>query len=749
MKQNYLHNVIPEITTDFLNEGTIIVRNKSKETYSQILDTALLGYRIALRIGVKPPVYQPSLLSNHSSNDNLVFNAPLNSVLTGRNIYFLRGWTQFDSCIKGFNSVGLMAEHVGAMMLELKSMNAQDLLNEKKKFLSTRVDADGKPVYSVQEINSLSIEEASNIHSLDLSLWKCFGIKTIVCSTSSNMGISLHQFLRYMQKTKIEFLNKTFNLLNPTEGRLIIWCPDENADFMNQEKSDLLRSLEEEKPRITTLRTYINRTQRDPGALRDALLCGGYFFPTNPQSSDEVQNLLFVALTNIAKEKNVQITDLFEDDAIKNTLKNLSCVIESEKLFVDKGIEGGISGLMIPYLIMLEENLGIGKAKAISAWNQASIGAALAAAVLADCIIRTPEKLSDHTRAELSILFPNISRFLDNKKLGKEVDTRVHGVFDIANLQSLAQLLGVVVEKHLTGRGTAYVGLGSSSYSNGNRCYEILRDSMENNQSFKGKSTFHPATHTLNPFAQALVYGEEVYRIMSNSEFNGKASQDEKIKFVMESARKPEPAGAAAYAGYLLSRLDDGTLSLVEIVYILKLFGFTKPLLLKFFNLTANEQGVNKFLQEAYEEGKYMGDLAKNIFLIIDWSAEKIESIVKTERVHSHLKYRLNPLDDLAFDNLNPRIHIYLTGDNTTQPSLDIANALVSYMEANKAKITRMLSDGSMNIGTNGSFDSITFTSNFFIRISKNLNGLEKAINSIMKRIVNRQIANRAKKIGV
>jgi hypothetical protein len=92
-----------------------------------------------------------------------------------------------------------------------------------------------------------------------------------------------------MQKKPVTLAGKNFTALNDDEGWLIIWCPDEQADFMNAEKTEHLRSLETEQPPLTVLHTYINRKQRDPGALKDALDSGGYFFPTNPQSSDELQ----------------------------------------------------------------------------------------------------------------------------------------------------------------------------------------------------------------------------------------------------------------------------------------------------------------------------------------------------------------------------------------------------------------------------------------------------------------------------
>ena len=170
---------------------------------------------------------------------------------------------------------------------------------------------------------------------------------------------------------------------------------------------------------------------------------------------------------------------------------------------------------------------------------------------------------------------------LGERRLGLDVDTQIHGVFDLANLQSLGQLLGVVVERHLSGRGTAFVGLGSSSYSNGNRCYEILRDSFTQGGPFRGRDGFHPATHTLNPVAQALVYADDLRRASRHPRFASLASEA-RLTWLMQHARKPEPAGAAAMAGYLLTRLDAGTLSLAEVAATLRLSGFDASRFLEF-----------------------------------------------------------------------------------------------------------------------------------------------------------------------
>jgi hypothetical protein len=748
MKLNYIHVDIPEITTDFLKEGNLIIGNYKEKALNDVVEITLLTMRLAKQIKIKSPHYESDksiLLPYSEDTDNIIFECPVNSLLVNRQITFMRGWKQFESCIKGFNGLGLMAEQVSMELKRLNGFSVDELNKNKIRFLATRKNG-GKLVFSAEEIQVIPKEEFTRINKIDLAIWNCFSSRTIVCSTSSNMGISLHDALRYMQNNEIDAFGKKIQILNKDEGSLVIWCPDESADFMNQEKTIFLKGLEAEMPPLTKLRTYINRIQRDPGALRDALLCGGYFFPTNPQSIDEIQNLLFFSLDQMMEERNCKFEDLLKDDKILDTLVSLRCKIEDNKVIVMDGIEGGIAGLALPYFLMLEEIVPNQGLKAIVTWNQASIGAALAAAILADNVVRNPSCLNEHVRSEFNNLFPNISKFLDNKKIGKDIQTRIHGVFDLANLQSLAQLLGVVVEKHLSGRGTAYVGLGSSSYSNGNRCYEILKDSMEKNTSFRGKSTFHPATHTINPFAQALIYLEDVFRVYQHPIFKT-LNKEQKIEWVKKHTRKPEHAGAAAYAGYLLSRLDTGTLSIVEIAYVLKLMGFSKIHFLDFCNLNTDDSGENKFLQESSEEGHFMGDMARNILLMLDWPLDYIEKKVNIERNYSKLKYKLYSLDDASVDNYNPIVNIYLTGDNTLQPNSKFIKHLLEQIEKNEIKLATLMSEYTNGVKNKRENDIISFTSRFLNKVSEKLKNLDTIIHLLMRKTLNNMVERKVKKI--
>jgi hypothetical protein len=117
----------------------------------------------------------------------------------------------------------------------------------------------------------------------------------------------------------------------------------DNAEHTeNAEKTEHLRSLETEQPPLTVLHTYINRKQRDPGALKDALDSGGYFFPTNPQSSDELQNLLANSLGDVARERRCTTAQLLADEKVSYTLRSLGCSIEGSRIVVRGGVEGGL-----------------------------------------------------------------------------------------------------------------------------------------------------------------------------------------------------------------------------------------------------------------------------------------------------------------------------------------------------------------------------------------------------------------------
>jgi long-chain acyl-CoA synthetase len=672
-------------------EGFVVIGETRAGDVLEPLQVALCTLRLARRLGVQRPVpWHSGLLPYDETNDNTVFDAPLTSYVVGARIRFMRGWKQYQSCVKGFNALGLIAELVLRDLERLANSGEGDRLRIAREFLATRRDAAGAVIFAAADLDAIPKEALAAIPELDLAIWRVCAKRTVVCSTSSNMGISLHEVLRFMQGAESTIAGKTFTLLNRDEGSLIIWCPDEEADFMNAEKSEALRALEAEQPRLTVLHTYINRRQRDPGALKDALTLGGYFFPTNPQSKEELQNLLANALKTLAEERKCREEELLRDPTVVLVLETIGCSVEQERVVVRRGVEGGLYGLMVAYLLMLEETLPLGDVTAVSTWNQASIGAALAAAVLADLKLRDYGNLPPDVRGELKALLPQTAAWLEHHRLGLDLKSRIHGVFDLANLQSLAQLLGVTVEHHLSGRGTAYVGLGSSSYANGNRCFEVLKDSERAGGPFHGKTTFHPATHAINPIAQALVVADDLLRVSRTARFRALPAA-ERAKALARGIRKPEPAGAAALAGYLLSRIDGGTLSIAEMAYALKLAGFTTATFLELAGYKGDAEGASWYIQEASEEGARMEEMANVVLECLDLDLEQLSEAAAAERTESQSRYEMSPLDPPDFDALEPAVNIYLTGDNTRQPSEDLLDRLLGGLLGNQAKIAAIV----------------------------------------------------------
>lgn len=564
-----------------------------------------------------------------SRGETLTCAAPLLSLLCGRRMFFLRGWRRYEGSVKGFNALGLLAEHAGLEQRKLQRLSPAERRQAGIEYLSSR------RAFTPEELAAIPDDELEKI-ALPLALWRAFARRPIVCSTSANLGISLHQALRDMRQAGLSLAGKSFTVLNEDEGALVVWCPDERADFMSAEKSAVLRALEAERPRLTSLHAYLNRQQRDPGALKEALASGGYFFPTNPQSRSELQNLLVSALQDLS----------LDDPKVRRALESLGARVVEDRVLVESAVEGGMYGMAVPYLVMLEEALVRGEAAGVCVWNPASIGAALAALALCDETLRRGPPAAP----EFGASFPKLADFLRAHKLGRDLPTRIHGVFDIANLQSLAQLFGVVVTRHLSGRGTAYVGLGSSSYANGNLCFDILRRSAEENGAFGGRDHLHPATHSLNPIAQALAFAEDLHR-------------------AGREARKPEPAGAAALAGYLLARLDAGTLSFAELAFALRSGGFTKAAFLEFCGFGRDAAAAGRYIQQAGEEGESMESLVRSVLHALGWDWTELRGVAEAER-------RLSAQEHLS----DPAVYINLTGDNCAQPSPElVAELLRSY----------------------------------------------------------------------
>ena len=288
--------------------------------------TAVRTLRLAQSLSIPTPgLIDPLSTPYGSATSQVTFDAPMLSDIIGRPLAFLRGWERFDSCVKGFNALGLMAEQVDPMVRRFEA-EASDARRVASDYLSSRLDPSGRSMFTSEDAATFAHE----VDLQDLALWKCFANRPIVCSTSTNLGISLHDALSQMRSEVRQAGGSDYRLFNRDEGRLVVWCPDERADFMSAEKAAMLKFIVEDSDGMTTLQTYIDRQQRDPGALREALDSGGYFFPTNPQSIHEVRNLLQVALGGDEHTLEESVSEAIQDGNPRFTLRTLGCRLIDE-----------------------------------------------------------------------------------------------------------------------------------------------------------------------------------------------------------------------------------------------------------------------------------------------------------------------------------------------------------------------------------------------------------------------------------
>ena len=125
----------------------------------------------------------------------------------------------------------------------------------------------------------------------------------------------------------------------------------------------------------------------------------------------------------------------------------------------------------------------------------------------------------------------------------------------------------------------------------------------------------------------------------------------------------------------------------------MKLIGFDKNILLQFTGYDLKENGLRSFLQEAYEEGTNMGELSKNMLLLLDWTESELLEEMRKEKNESIIKYYQSPLDDLQFEQLDGSTAIYLTGDNCRQPSEQLVIELAKRCWKNRGKIDDFLNE--------------------------------------------------------
>jgi hypothetical protein len=133
---------------------------------------------------------------------------------------------------------------------------------------------------------------------------------------------------------------------------------------------------------------------------------------------------------------------------------------------------------------------------------------------------------------------------------------------------------------------------------------------------------------------------------------------------------KPEPAGAASLAGFLLHQLDNSFLSTIELGLLLRKLGYTNALLMELAYNEDSEVMRNRWLTIADDEGDFMGNLIKDIFYFLELPTDVLIAMSRTEKKTS--------IRNLKRKKINSKANIfYLTGNNTSQPSKNFRQKLL------------------------------------------------------------------------
>ena len=135
---------------------------------------------------------------------------------------YFQSWSRFQfSWIDGRANITYLSKYMidpACVAADLEDFSKDRV--EYKKIISAHPDISK---YAQKPIRK---SDANNICQLSESIFS----QTHNCSTSSNMGISIHECIRAFQAKPINIEGAIF-FTKPDEGKLVIWCPDREADL--------------------------------------------------------------------------------------------------------------------------------------------------------------------------------------------------------------------------------------------------------------------------------------------------------------------------------------------------------------------------------------------------------------------------------------------------------------------------------------------------------------------------------------
>ena len=128
-KTSYVHTEISGLAVNFVSDSYVRVVRREDIDPKESLEAALETISLASRLGANPPrPITENRLPYADEVDNVTFDAPLLSLLAGRHMRFLRGWKQYDGCVKGLNAIGLLADHTLKEQRRIEALSPDEIV---------------------------------------------------------------------------------------------------------------------------------------------------------------------------------------------------------------------------------------------------------------------------------------------------------------------------------------------------------------------------------------------------------------------------------------------------------------------------------------------------------------------------------------------------------------------------------------------------------------------------------------------
>ena len=168
MKTTYSHSS-GDLPFKLSVNNRVSISRKNYDRYNYLLNVCLLAHDLARLIGIKN-----DYSTTDSRFESLTIRLPELSALTTIQIKLLKGWKYFQSCVKGFNSLGLIAEQMLPIYNHYKQ-NPEIAASDLQEFKNSRVNYN-KILNGHQDIAGYAdrlkpkISDSTNI--LCLAIWK-------------------------------------------------------------------------------------------------------------------------------------------------------------------------------------------------------------------------------------------------------------------------------------------------------------------------------------------------------------------------------------------------------------------------------------------------------------------------------------------------------------------------------------------------------------------------------------------------